>query len=64
MTKTDQQIAAWYNDRVEADPFNPPTVRDVATFMGVRSASTASLKLQVLEARGDIAGRRTRKVVR
>lgn len=64
MTKTDQQIADWFNAELTRDACNPPTTREVAQFMGVRSNSTASTKLAVLEAKGLIPGYRRKKVAR
>ena len=45
------QLAAWYNARVDQDPSNPPTRRDVAREAGI-SVSAAQAWLTKLEDEG------------
>lgn len=60
--KPDHEIAEWYNARIEDDPFNPPTCRQVAAFMGCTSSETGLRTLERLVGAGLIRGRRVKTV--
>ena len=59
--RTDEQVAAWINDAIAANPAQgAPSVRALAEYLGV-STSSAWLRQKIIHARGLIPEPRTHR---